>query len=230
MEYGLYGIRGTSGSLVRALCRTCLVLVALASPATAAEPTAIVEDVTAPSTGVAFMDYLFPDRVINLKRGETVTLGYLQSCLRESITGGHIVVGREKSSVKNGTVKRERVECDGGAMKLSSEQSGKSLVMVLRAPPGSSDMPKPSIEIFGASPVIKLVTGKGKISIERLDRHEDELNLTATKSYIDLAATGRSLKPGGLYRARTNGRTVVFKVNRLARSGAGPVIGRLITF
>ncbi|NQU71816.1 MAG: hypothetical protein HQ514_14780 [Rhodospirillales bacterium] len=45
-----------------------------------------------------------------------------------------------------------------------------------------------------------------------------------------MAAIGRSLNPGGLYRARTDGRAVVFKVNRLARSGAGPVIGRLITF
>jgi len=230
MKNSLYGIGGTSGSSIRTLCRTCLVLVALVSPATAAGPTAIIEDVAAPSTGVAFMDYLFPGRVIDLKRGETVTLGYLQSCLRESITGGHIVVGREKSKVKNGTIKRERIECDGGAMKLSSKQSGKSLVLVLRAPSGSSAMPKPSIEIFGRSPVIKLVTGKGKLSIERLDRHENVINLTATKGYIDLVATGRSLKPGGLYRARSGGRTVVFKVNRLSRSGAGPVIARLIMF
>jgi hypothetical protein len=196
----------------------------------AAEPTAIIEDVAAPSTGIAFMDYLFPGRVINLKRGETVTLGYLQSCLRESIAGGHIVVGREQSKVKNGTVKRERVECDGGAMKLSPKQSGKSLVLVLRAPSRSSAMPKPSIEVFGRSPIIKLVTGNGKISIERLDRHENVIKLTATKGYIDLVATGRSLKPGGLYRARSGGRTVVFKVNRLARSGAEPVIARLIIF
>jgi hypothetical protein len=200
------------------------------SPATAAEPTAIVEDVAAPSTKIGFMDYLLPDRVIELKSGETLTLGYLQSCLRETITGGRIVVGRKKSSVTQGTVKRERVECDGGALKPGSEQSGKSLVMVLPAPPASSGAPKPSIEIFGASPIFKLVPGGGKISIERLDRGFHKLSLATTKGFIDLAATGKSLKPGGVYLARSGGRKIVFKVNRYARSGAGPIIGRLITF
>jgi hypothetical protein len=195
-----------------------------------AEPTAIIEDIAAPSTEIEFMDYLFPGQVINLKRGETVILGYLQSCLRESIVGGHIVVGREQSKVKNGSIKRERVECAGSAMTLSPKQSGKSLVLLLRAPSSSLAMPKPSIEVFGRSPIIKLITGNGKISIERLDRYENVIDLTATKDYVDLHSTGQSLKPGGLYRARSGGRTVVFKINPLARSGAKPVIARLIVF
>lgn len=199
-------------------------------PAMAAEPTAIIEEIAAPSAGLAFMDYLVPDRVIELKPGETITLGYLHSCLRETITGGHIKVGPRKSAVTGGTIKRERVECDGGAMKLNSEQSGKGLVMVLRAPPASSGMPKPSLEIFGTSPFIKFSSGKANISIERLDRQGHKLALASSKDYIDMAASGRTLKPGGLYRARSGKREIVFKVNRFAEPGAGPIIGRLIRF
>jgi hypothetical protein len=213
-----------------ALALTIWGLLAFGSAATAAEPTAIVEDVTAPGANLAFMDYLFPGRVIDLKSGETITLGYLHSCLRETITGGHIVIGSQKSAVKGGTLKRERVECDGGAMKLNSEQSGKGLVMVLRAPPASSGMPKPALEIFGTSPFFKFSSGKANISIERLDRQGHKLAMASSKDYIDMAASGRTLKPGGLYRARSGERQIVFKVSRFAEPGAGPIIGRLIAF
>jgi hypothetical protein len=202
----------------------------LAAPAAAGEPSAIVEEVAAPDAGINVMDYVSHDRVIQLARGETVTLGYLRSCLRETITGGRIVVGLEQSRVENGSVRRERVECDGGALKLGAAESGKSLVLVLRAPRASAGTPAPTVTIFGASPVIKLRDGAGEVEIERLDRRAGKLSLMAANGFIDLAATGHSLQPGGLYRARSGGREVVFQVDRLARPGPGPVIGRLVPF
>ncbi len=105
--------------------------------ASAGEPMAIVENISGGPAGFAFMDYLEEGRVIDLGPGGTITLGYLSSCWLETIRGGRVVVGREKSVVESGKVQRKRVDCDGGAIKLSVEEADKSGVMVFRRPPGA---------------------------------------------------------------------------------------------
>ena len=54
------------------------------------------------------------------------------------------------------------------------------------------------------------------------------IKATVTGRFVDLSAHGKSLKPGGLYRARAGERTIVFKVDAYARPGKGPIVGRLI--
>ncbi len=200
--------------------------------AIAAGPAAIVEDVDASLAGVAFMEYLEAGRVLQLGANGMVAIGYLRSCLRETITGGTVTVGSEQSVVTGGSVVRERVECDGGALELTTEQAGKSAVLVLRKLPGSAAgaMPQPTLTIYGASPVIKLTGGGAAVEIERLDRPRDTLKIAVAGGLADLAATGQSLKPGGLYRARAGEAEIVFKVDAFARPGKGPIIGRLIAF
>ncbi len=199
--------------------------------AIAAGPVAIVEDVDASLAGVAFMEYLEAGRVLQLGANGMVAIGYLRSCLRETITGGTVTVGSEQSVVTGGKVVRERVECDGGSLELTTEQAGKSAVLVLRklpAPAGGA-MPQPTLTIYGASPVIKLTSG-GHVAIERLDRPSEDLEIAVSGGLADLSATGQSLKPGGLYRARAGEAEIVFKVDAFARPGKGPIIGRLIAF
>ncbi len=65
--------------------------------AVAAGPSAIGEDVNASGAGVAFMDYVKPGRVIRLGAKGTLTLGYLRSCLRETITGGKGCAGAQQT-------------------------------------------------------------------------------------------------------------------------------------
>lgn len=204
----------------------------LVAPAIAQQPAAIVEDVEAPSAGVAFMDYLVPGRVIELGTNGTLKLGYLRSCFSETITGGQVVVGRERSRVAGGNLERRRVECDGGSLRLSDEQAGKSAVLVLRRPPraGGGSMPHPSFKIYGASPVVKIAGDAVSVSIERLDRSGPAIDVALRGGTVDFAATGRSLEPGGIYRARAGDRSVVFKVDPFARPGPGPIIGRLVAF
>lgn len=48
--------------------------------------------------------------------------------------------------------------------------------------------------------------------------------------YLDLAKTGVSLARGGISRGKAGGRSIVFKIDAYARSGPGPIIGRLISF
>ena len=201
-------------------------------PASAGDPSAIVEDIDAPGAKLQFMDYVESGRVISLGASGTVTLGYLRSCLHETIIGGRVTVGHERSRVDGGTVERERVECDGGKLKLTAEQAGKSAVLVLRRPPGSpaTARQRPAFTIYGASPVIKLTGGAREVAIKRLDRPGKEINIAVPGDFIDLSARDQSLEPGGIYRARSGNRTVVFKVDAFARPGRGPIIGRLIQF
>ncbi len=204
---------------------------AVVAPAAAQKPAALVEDVDAPGVRIGFMDYVVPGQVIELGPGGTLKLGYLKSCLSETITGGRVTVGLQKSTVRGGTIKRERVECDGGRLELTAEEAGKSAVLVLRAPPikRAGSAARPSFKIYGASPIIRS-NGAGTVVIERLDRPGETIEIALDGGRADFAAMGRALKPGGIYRARSGERSVVFDVDPLARPGPGPIIGRLVEF
>ena len=205
---------------------------AVYNPAGAQRPVALVEDVDAPRAQVGFMDYVKAGQVIELGATGTLKLGYLKSCLSESIIGGQVIVGLQKSEVRGGTIKTERVECDGGRLELTAEEAGKSAVLVLRAPPvrRAASAARPSFKIYGASPLIRLSGAVGKVVIERLDRPGEAIEVALEGGRADFAAMGRALKPGGIYRARSGDRSVVFDVDPLARPGPGPIIGRLVEF
>jgi len=91
----------------------------LAKPAFAQSPAAIVEDVKGSASGVQFMDYLAPGKVIRLGADDSIVLDYLKSCWREPITGGTITVGIEQSEVESGKVQRTRTQCDAGRIQLA---------------------------------------------------------------------------------------------------------------
>ncbi len=216
--------------------KTALILAAsiglIYSPgAIAAGPSAIVEDVNAPGAGVAFMDYVDPGRVIRLGAKGTVILGYLRSCLRETITGGTVTVGDEQSKGVGAKLVRERIECDGGKLLLTPEQAGKSIGTAFRLPPGGiPGLPQPQFTLYGTNPVISLTKRQGTVVIERLDRPGQTLTIPVKDRFVDLTAQNKSLKPGGIYQARAGGRAVVFKIDPFARPGKGPLVGRLIRF
>ena len=192
--------------------------------ASAGEPVAIVENISAGPGGPAFMDYLEEGRVIDLGPGGTITLGYLASCWLETIRGGRIVVGREQSTVENGEVRRERVDCDGGAIELSVDEADKSGVMVFRRPP------KRRLTLYGASPVVLLSGTGGSVTIERLDKAGAQLTLIVEGRFVDLAESGTTLVPGGIYRATVGDVALEFQIDPLAMPGPSPVVGRLLRF
>jgi hypothetical protein len=195
----------------------------------AAEPVAIVEEVSSPGAGIQFMDFVDKGQVIRLGAKDELILGYLPSCLRETITGGTVTIGPQKSTVSGGKVTRERVECDGGNMQLTEAQTKKSAVMVFRKAM-SSGIPEPAYTIYGTAPVVLVPPGATEIVIERLDMPADVLRFETSGRIVDLAKLGKTLKPRGLYRARSGNKNVVIKVDAYARPGAVPLIGRLIKF
>ena len=212
----------------------CVVPTAGAAPL----PVAVIEEITGTPAGVEFMDYVEAGKVIRLKAKDSVVLSYMKSCVRESITGGTIVVGAEHSEVDGGKVVRTTVKCDAGSTLLSARQANQFAGMVFRnaPPPGAAPpIPEPQFTLYGRSPMVEL-PGPATLVIERLDKAGERHVLTIGKqqllrgAFYDLAKAGKSLVAGGIYRASAGGQPVVFKIDADARPGAAPIIGRLLRF
>src|SRR5271165_6401258 len=80
---------------------------------------ALVENVTGNPAGVEFMDYLETGKIIELGPRDTIVLSYMSSCVRETITGGTVTIGTDRSEVQAGKVARSTVPCDAGKMLLA---------------------------------------------------------------------------------------------------------------
>ena len=114
-------------------------------------PIALVEDVKSKSADIEFMDYVGTGQVIRLEPQDVLVLSYLRSCEHETITGGTVRVGMEKSDVEGGTVARAKVPCNGGNMKLSAQQANASGASSFRLQNASFDP-----TIYGLPPVIQI--------------------------------------------------------------------------
>ena len=73
--------------LYAASAATAAVLAATTRAGLAGEPAAIVTEVEAGSPAVGELDLLARDLVVTLANGERIVLGYLASCVRETLAG-----------------------------------------------------------------------------------------------------------------------------------------------
>jgi len=196
--------------------------------ARAAELAAIVEDVSEPAAGVAPMDLLEEGRVIQLSADTKLVLGYLHSCIRETVTGGRVTIGAEKSKVEGGARQAKEVDCDGGRVIRSGNRSSDVAGAVFRKGSKVPPLPKPDVTLFGVSPLIRLSTPSEKIQIRRLDkRNESQIDVAASGTLVDTAKTGLRLAPGGLYAISSGARAYIVKISPLAETNA-PLLSRLI--
>lgn len=212
-----------------------LLLAALpADHAAAGEPVAVIEQVEAPSTGLQFMDFVEVGRLIKLRTGESLTLGYFGSCIQERIVGGTVQIGTDQSSVDGGEITRQQVECDGGRLQLDANASESSGVMILRkidptvTTASEGSLPPAELVLFHTQPIVGISTPNSLLRIERLDATEPRIEVRIESRYLDLSTTGASLAPGGLYRAEAVGHAIVFSIDPKASPGGGPIIGRLL--
>ena len=91
-------------------------------------PTALVEDVKSATAEVEFMDYVGKGQTIRLEPRDVLVLSYLKSCEHETITGGTVVVGAERSDVQGGQVVR--------LLRSMRKRSGRRRSKAVRASPG----------------------------------------------------------------------------------------------
>jgi hypothetical protein len=197
-------------------------------------PTALVEDVKSATADIEFMDYVGSGQMIKLGPGDVLVLSYLKSCEHEMITGGTVTVGAERSDVRDGKVVRAKVPCDGGKIRLSSQQASTSTASAFRLQ--SADI-RP--RLYARAPVVQLprnlASEESTLLIERVDRrgerHELEISDTAAAAgFYDLAKINIHLARGAIYDASIGRHKMTFQIDAKAKSGTAPVVSRLLRF
>jgi len=109
--------------LIRLLAAAAAGTLMMASAATAAPlEVALVEGLTG-SSPVGFMDYVKTGQVIRLGPRDKLVLTYMASCVRETITGGTVIIGTDSSEVQSGEVVRVRGQCSADKFVLTSAQT-----------------------------------------------------------------------------------------------------------
>jgi hypothetical protein len=224
---------------LRTLVVTVAAVVAVATQGSAHAPapmipTALVEDVKSATADIEFMDYVGNGQVIKLAPGDVLVLSYLKSCEHETITGGTVIVGTERSDVRDGQIVEAKVPCDGGKMRLSSQQASKSAASAFRLQ--SADI-QPTL--YARTPLVQLpkvlAGGDRTLLIERIDRkgerHELKIDDTiAATGFYDLAGMNVTLARGGIYDASIGGHKMMFQIDAKATSGPAPIVSRLLRF
>jgi hypothetical protein len=197
-------------------------------------PTALVEDVKSANADIAFMDYVGPGQVIKLAPGDVLVLSYLKSCEHETITGGTVVVGLQRSEVQGGEIVRAKVPCDGGKMRLTAQQANASAASAFRLQ--SADI-EPTL--YARAPAVQLPKSLGAdertLRIDRTDRRGERLSFklddsVVTAGFYDLAKMKVKLARGAIYEASIGARKVTFLVDAKAKSGPAPIVSRLLRF
>ena len=208
---------------------------ALVTPAVGQTSAAIVEEINGNPPGVELMDYVDTGRVIKLGPQDSVVLSYLSSCIREVIRVGAVKVGIEQSIVLSGDIERTKVDCEATKMLQATGQTNDSASSIVRGKDASTLKPAPAPEftIYGSSPIFQL-DGDGALVVARLDQKGEYFALPIDSKqllrgmFLDFAAEGKALTPGGVYGVRWARRLVSFKVDENAKPGRAPAIGRLL--
>jgi hypothetical protein len=198
------------------------------SAAAAQTPVAVVEDLKGNVPDVEFMDYVAPGKIIKLGANGSIVLSYMSSCVRETVNGGVVMVGKQQSTVTLGQVDRVKVPCEGDTNQLIIPEATQSAATTFRGMGGA-------VTLFGSSPIIALTQPAGKLTIERIDtsgepKYEVALgqkDLVKGRFY-DMASAGKSLTAGATYVVALGPKRTMFKIAPDAKPGSTPVIGRLV--
>jgi hypothetical protein len=197
-------------------------------------PTALVEDVKSTSADIEFMDYVGTGQVIKLEPGDVLVLSYLRSCEHETITGGTVRVGPQKSEVEGGKITRVKVPCNGGNMKLNSAQANASGASSFRLQNAALEL-----TVYALPPVIEIPrmrNGESRtLLIEGTNPPRERITVEIDASlaeggFYDLAKAEKHLRPGGRYTAKLGNRELTFIVDPKAGNAGAPVVSRLLRF
>ena len=201
-------------------------------------PTALVEDVKSASADIEFMDYVGTGQVIRLEPQDVLVLSYLKSCEHETITGGTVRVGTEKSDVEGGQIARAKVPCNGGNMKLNAQQANASGASTFRLQNASFNP-----TVYALPPVIQIpklrADDSRTLTIQRSGKPNERFTVEIDETLInggfydlarDMTKPDKRLKRGAVYKATLGHRKLTFKVDAKARTGTTPVVSRLLRF
>lgn len=184
---------------------------------------AILEEINGANGKHGAFDELKVGDRIDLGAGGSAVIGYLDSCVRETIQGGVVTIAPGRSKIEGGQVSRETIACEATQLVLSEDEAGKSATVAFRGPPWEDDLRQ---VVPSPSPLV-LAAGK-QLAIKRLDGEEPALNLPLKDGKADLAEQNVSLTPGGFYELTAGQRQTVIKIDPDAQAGPMPAMSRLV--
>ena len=123
-----------------------IILGLIGSAQSLAEPVAVVEDVNFASDRIQPMDFLDAGTIFEFRPSESIVIGYLSSCVLESITGGKVTIGQHQSIVIGGEVNRRTLECVSGDKIGGSVKNQTAAAVVFRGM--KNKMLRPLIKLF----------------------------------------------------------------------------------
>jgi hypothetical protein len=194
-----------------------------------APPAVLVESVSTGDAGVAALDYLRQGSIVTLGAQDVLVLDYLAKCVRETITGGRITIGTDRSTVENGSVRRARLDCDGSDLQDAANRSEGLL------PGYRVIVDRGALKLGSVSPVVRSAA-TGELLIERVDQAEQPIRLSMPTSLagnpphvvVDLAEAHVSLAKGGRYRATVGDRQIEFNIDAAAMGASAPLMLRVL--
>ncbi|MDY0873442.1 hypothetical protein [Dongia rigui] len=185
---------------------------------------AIVEDTSGHVVGVEPLDLLRAGREIVLNADSGLIVSYLNSCQRENIRGGKVVIGEVQSDVKGGEVSRRRVPCDAAALNLTPEQANQSATLVFRDP-----LKEKGIDfLLKTRQPIVIAPDVTEVTLEQLETTHSSRTIKVTKGVADLTADRGLLDQGGLYRLTAGAKIITFRVGKEATDNPMPILQRAI--
>ena len=195
-----------------------------ASSAGAQELSAIIEAVSPPREDVRAFDILVEGTIIELKPGETLGLGYMNSCAYEEISGGKVTVGATESTVEGGNVTRTIVPCNGAVDPDSAAGANEAAVVAIRGLGDEIDEPVRLVDSLQPMFVLDggAVPDDPTLTIERKDGKEPPIRVSLFGRTLDLKQTGMKLTQGGVYTATFGDRKVGFQI--APNAGVKPVV------
>lgn len=211
----------------------CMFGLAAATPSFAEGLTAIVESVSPGREDIRAFDLLAEGTVIELKAGEKLVLGYMDSCAHEEITGGRVTIGAVESVVDGGDVKRTVTPCNGSVDPDSAAGSNEAAVVAIRGAGSATKIDGVRV-VPSVQPVFVMEDGEvpadPSLIIQRLDREESPIRVSLFGRTLDLRQTGMKLTPGGVYSATCGNRKVPFKIADNAGVARVVTLQRVVRF
>ena len=216
-------MKRVSGECMNRIARALLACAAVVAAGPALGSDALVEAADA-GTGLEAYQFLEAGAVIDLSGGLAVALGYPASCVHERISGGRVVVGKDRSRVEGGSVERSQLDC-GGRVQLSEAERQESGASAWRV--GAS---QPPLILHDRAPLLLFPEEPEMVVIERTDMPAQSIRLQRPGRTLDLAARGIALEAGGIYviSAGPGRRTV--EIDFDATVTGGPAVARFVRF
>jgi hypothetical protein len=210
----------------------CIALLGLPGNLEAAQlPSALVENVTGAIAGPEFLDYVSPGQVIQLGTSGTIVLAYLESCTRETITGGELTIGLHSSQVTGGEIKRETPPCNRAAVSTAATSDAGGAVFRSR-PPEKRAADSRRVSIHSLSPIFE-ISDHGTMLLKRIDRPGEQYEIAVSPGslvkgkFYDFAVGNGPLKAGGKYEVSFGANQLILEVDHLAYTD-GPLLARLV--